>query len=139
MKIAAISDIHGNLIALEAVLADIEASGADVVVNLGDTVSGALQPGETAQRLISLGLPTIKGNHERQLLFVDSLRIGTVGQPGTQNVASSSATVACGPAGDAVAAERHLAGSWHTAQRYGVHAGDSHRARVSSSNEERDN
>jgi predicted phosphodiesterase len=53
MKIAAVSDIHGNLIALEAVLADIQASGADVVVNLGDTVSGALQLRETAQRLIS--------------------------------------------------------------------------------------
>lgn len=75
MKFAAISDIHGNLLALEAVLVDIQANGADVVVNLGDTVSGALQPRETALRLISLGLPTIKGNHERQLLG-DPSRMG---------------------------------------------------------------
>jgi len=76
MTIAAISDIHGNLIALEAVLADIQANGADLIVNLGDTVSGALQPRETAQRLIPLGLPTIKGNHERQLLVGDPARMG---------------------------------------------------------------
>ncbi|WP_275663104.1 metallophosphoesterase family protein [Laribacter hongkongensis] len=37
MKIAAISDIHGNLAALDAVLADIRLRGADLIVNLGDT------------------------------------------------------------------------------------------------------
>jgi len=42
MKIAALSDIHGNLAALDAVLADIRRRGADVIVNLGDIVSGAL-------------------------------------------------------------------------------------------------
>ena len=36
MKIAALSDIHGNIAALEAVLSDIRAEGADVIVNLGD-------------------------------------------------------------------------------------------------------
>jgi len=76
MKIAAISDIHGNLIALEAVLADIRARGADVVVNLGDMLSGALQPRETADRLIFLGLPTIRGNHERQVLGGNPSRMG---------------------------------------------------------------
>jgi len=68
MKIAAISDIHGNLAALEAVLADIARRSVDVTVNLGDIVSGALQPRETAARLMALALPTIRGNHERQLL-----------------------------------------------------------------------
>jgi len=68
MKIAALSDIHGNLAALDAVLDDVRRRGADVIVNLGDIVSGALHPAETADRLIALDLPTIKGNHERQLL-----------------------------------------------------------------------
>jgi putative phosphoesterase len=68
LKIAAISDIHGNLSALEAVLADIQRRGADMIVNLGDILSGALQPRETADLLMSLGLPTIRGNHERQVL-----------------------------------------------------------------------
>ncbi|MGU7775967.1 metallophosphoesterase family protein [Burkholderia sp. MR1-5-21] len=68
MKIAALSDIHGNLAALDAVLDDIRRRGADVIVNLGDILSGALYPRETADRLMPLGLPTIKGNHERQVL-----------------------------------------------------------------------
>jgi predicted phosphodiesterase len=68
MRIAAISDIHGNLPALEAVLADIAAQGADVILNLGDIASGPLWPRETLERLMPLGLPTIAGNHERQVL-----------------------------------------------------------------------
>jgi len=76
MKIAAISDIHGNLGALDAVLADIARRGVDLVVNLGDIVSGALQPCETAERLMALALPTIRGNHERQVLEDDSSHMG---------------------------------------------------------------
>lgn len=68
MRIAAVSDIHGNLPALKAVLADIARRGADVVVNLGDILSGPLLPAETADFLMDLDLPTIRGNHERQLL-----------------------------------------------------------------------
>ncbi|MDN2674662.1 metallophosphoesterase family protein [Janthinobacterium sp. SUN026] len=75
MKIAAISDIHGNLDALEAVLADIALRGVDMIVNLGDIVSGHLQPRATAARLMGLDLPTIRGNHERQL-FGDPARMG---------------------------------------------------------------
>lgn len=76
MRIAVISDIHGNIAALEAVLADIAARDADQIVNLGDLVSGALFPSETAVRLMPLELPTIAGNHERQLLTIDSDRKG---------------------------------------------------------------
>jgi putative phosphoesterase len=76
MRIAAISDIHGNLWALEAVLADIARRGADLTVNLGDILSGPLLPRETAQRLMALGLPTIAGNHERQVLTHDPARMG---------------------------------------------------------------
>lgn len=68
MRIAVISDIHGNLPALEAVLADIAQRGADLTVNCGDILSGPLWAAETADRLMALGLPTIAGNHERQLL-----------------------------------------------------------------------
>lgn len=70
MRIAAVSDIHGNLPALDAVLADIARERADVIVNLGDIVSGPLWPLETARRLMALDLPTIRGNHERQLLTI---------------------------------------------------------------------
>jgi predicted phosphodiesterase len=71
MKIAAVSDIHGNLYALDAVLADIERRGVDLIVNLGDILSGPLLPRETADRLMALKLPTIRGNHERQVLSMD--------------------------------------------------------------------
>ncbi len=68
MRLALVSDIHGNLPALEAVVADIARRGADRVVNLGDALSGPLLPRETAQYLAAAGWPSIAGNHERQLL-----------------------------------------------------------------------
>jgi predicted phosphodiesterase len=68
VRIAALSDIHGNLWALEAVLADAKSLGVDLFVNLGDVLSGPLEPVGTAELLMSLGWPTIAGNHERQLL-----------------------------------------------------------------------
>lgn len=76
MRIAAISDIHGNLAALDAVLADIGRRGADRIVNLGDILSGPLDPAGTADRLIALDLPTIRGNHERQLLSLEPAAMG---------------------------------------------------------------
>jgi predicted phosphodiesterase len=67
MRLAVIADIHGNLPALEAVLADLERRGADRIVNLGDCVSGPLWPRETMELLDTLGLPTVRGNHDRWL------------------------------------------------------------------------
>ena len=75
MRIAAFSDTHGNLAGLEAVLADIASRNADLIVNLGDILSGPLQPAETADRLMALELPTIRGNHERQLLTISPERM----------------------------------------------------------------
>jgi predicted phosphodiesterase len=68
MKIAAISDIHGNLAALQAVLEDIASRAVDQIVNLGDILSGPLQPAATADLLMAKDFVTIAGNHERQLL-----------------------------------------------------------------------
>lgn len=68
MRIAIVSDIHGNLAALEAVAADIRRRGVDQVVNLGDNLSGPLLPRETASFLMSSGWLSLAGNHERQLL-----------------------------------------------------------------------
>src|SRR3954451_9269393 len=76
MRIATISDVHGNLAALEAVLADIATQDVDAVVDLGDLLSGAVQPRQTADRLMELGLPTVRGNHERQLLTLAPDRMG---------------------------------------------------------------
>jgi predicted phosphodiesterase len=76
MRLAALSDIHGNLFALDAALSDIRRRGVDVIVNLGDILSGPLLPSETADRLMALGLPTIRGNHERQVLSMPPERMG---------------------------------------------------------------
>ena len=43
-RIAVLTDIHGNLPALEAVIADAEAQGCAGFVNLGDSLSGPLWP-----------------------------------------------------------------------------------------------
>ncbi len=67
MRIAVIADIHGNLIALEAVLADIAREKPDLIVDLGDCVSGPLWPRETIELLATLKLPTVGGNHDRQV------------------------------------------------------------------------
>lgn len=70
MRFAAIADIHGNALALEAVLADIAERGiatADIV-NLGDCLSGPLEAGRTADILVPLQLLTVRGNHDRYLV-----------------------------------------------------------------------
>lgn len=68
MRIAVVSDIHGNLPALQAVVDDFTRRGVDRVVNLGDSLSGPLLPRETAQFLMASGWLHLAGNHERQLL-----------------------------------------------------------------------
>jgi predicted phosphodiesterase len=68
MRIAVLADIHGNVLALDAVLDDLKRrGGADLTVNLGDCVSGPLWPRETFARLQALDLPTVRGNHDRRV------------------------------------------------------------------------
>lgn len=68
MKVAIISDVHSNRLALEAVLEDIVRHGVDATFNLGDMVSGPLEPNWTADILMDLDIPTVRGNHERNLI-----------------------------------------------------------------------
>jgi predicted phosphodiesterase len=65
MRLAVIADIHGNLLALQAVLTDIARRNVDRTINLGDCVSGPLWPRETMDLLDSLVLQTVRGNHDR--------------------------------------------------------------------------
>ena len=68
LRIAVVSDIHGNLPALRAVDDDIARRGCDLVLDCGDLLSGPLWPAETAAWLRARDWPTVSGNHERQLL-----------------------------------------------------------------------
>ena len=68
MRIAIIADIHGNALALDAALADIERGGYDHLVCLGDVIQGGPQPEQVVARLRSLGCPTVLGNADAYLL-----------------------------------------------------------------------
>lgn len=68
MRIAFISDIHGNFTALQAVLSDIEAQKVDQIVSLGDTVTLGPQPKEVVNKLRELNCALIMGNHDAAVL-----------------------------------------------------------------------
>lgn len=64
MRIALISDVHSNLVALEAVLADAEEGGVEAVWNLGDTVGYGPDPNGVVARLAAAGAVSVLGNHD---------------------------------------------------------------------------
>jgi predicted phosphodiesterase len=67
-RTAVFSDIHGNCVALNAVLADIASANVDQTVCLGDAIQGGPQPTETVERLRALGCPIVMGNADDWLL-----------------------------------------------------------------------
>lgn len=68
MRIAAFTDVHGNLTALRAVLDDIERRGPfNLVVSAGDQVCGGPRPRETWDELVSRGVLMLRGNTERDI------------------------------------------------------------------------
>lgn len=67
MKLAILSDIHSNIFALEAVIADAQQRGFDYLINLGDILYGPIAPAATYKLLQSLPFHTICGNQDRQI------------------------------------------------------------------------
>ncbi|MED0987595.1 metallophosphoesterase family protein [Bacillus paramycoides] len=67
MKIAIISDVHGNSHALKSVLKDIARHKVEMIINLGDSVYGPLDPLGTIEILMSSEMIHIKGNCDRML------------------------------------------------------------------------
>jgi putative phosphoesterase len=78
VKIAVISDIHGNRLALEAVLEDIVRQGVDGTFNLGDLFAGPMEPNWVADILMDIDIPTVRGNHERGFIEKAPDRLGPV-------------------------------------------------------------
>jgi len=73
VKVAILSDIHGNLQALEAVLADMRAAGAQQVYCLGDVVGYGANPNECCARVADLAEACVLGNHDEAALGQGSL------------------------------------------------------------------
>ncbi|GAU09243.1 metallophosphoesterase family protein [Desulfoplanes formicivorans] len=73
MAIAVISDIHANLEALEAVLADIDQRGLSRIICLGDLVGYGPNPQEVVQRVRQRSILSVAGNHEMGVLSDRSL------------------------------------------------------------------
>src|SRR3954470_3828652 len=69
MRLAIFGDIHGNLPALEATLADIAQQKPDAVYCLGDLVGYGASPNEVTARIKSDGIPTIMGNYDEGVGF----------------------------------------------------------------------
>jgi predicted phosphodiesterase len=79
VRVGLISDIHGNALALDAVLAELEREGVDSIVCLGDVAVGP-QPSESIARVRELGCPVVLGNW-------DAAFLGEGPAPGTDEIA----------------------------------------------------
>ena len=71
VKVALISDVHSNLVALDAVLADIDAIGVEQIVSAGDIVGYYPYPNETIERFRSRNIRSILGNHDRAVIRIN--------------------------------------------------------------------
>jgi predicted phosphodiesterase len=74
MRIAILADIHGNLPALDAALADVAREGVDRLFVAGDMVVGSPDSAACWDRVRALGCPILRGNHERYVFDLHSER-----------------------------------------------------------------
>lgn len=70
LRLALVSDQHGNDVAFAAAVADIERVGVDRIVCLGDVAQGGAQPAATLDRLLAVGAETVLGNADAFLLEI---------------------------------------------------------------------
>ncbi|MFB9269398.1 metallophosphoesterase family protein [Bradyrhizobium erythrophlei] len=81
MRFAAIADVHGNYLALDAVIADIRAQGIADIVDLGDMASGPLDARRTMDALMALDAVHVLGNHDRYLIDRPPEKMGSWDRP----------------------------------------------------------
>jgi predicted phosphodiesterase len=79
VRIAVLSDIHGNLGALEAVIADLKQVAPDLVVHGGDLADSGSSPREVVDRIRELGCPGVMGNTDEMLIRPESLEAFAAG------------------------------------------------------------
>ena len=73
MRIAVVSDIHGNLTAFEAVLADLRLTSPDLVLHGGDLPHGGASPAGIVDQIRDLGWQGVVGNADELLFRPESL------------------------------------------------------------------
>jgi putative phosphoesterase len=83
MQVGVISDIHSNLVALEAVLADIES--VDRLVCAGDVVGYNAHPAECIEVVRDREIPTIMGNHDRMVATGRNFRGNHMARAGVEH------------------------------------------------------
>jgi 3',5'-cyclic AMP phosphodiesterase CpdA len=73
MRVAIVSDVHGNRRAFEAVLADLRSAGPDLILHGGDLAYGGAHPEEIIDQVRSLGWAGVRGNTDEMLWAPQSL------------------------------------------------------------------
>ena len=73
MRIAIVSDIHGNLTAFEAILADLRQTAPDLIIHGGDLADTGAHPAEIVDQIRALGWPGAVGNTDELLFRPESL------------------------------------------------------------------
>jgi len=81
MRVAIVSDIHGNRRAFEAVLADLKEVAPDLVLHGGDLAAGGAHPADIIDRVCSLGWPGVRGNTDEMLWAPERLAEYAATQP----------------------------------------------------------
>jgi predicted phosphodiesterase len=81
MRVAIVSDIHGNLRAFQAVLADLRQVAPDLVLQGGDLAYGGAHPADIIDQVRSLGWPGVRGNTDEMLWSPESLAEFAARQP----------------------------------------------------------
>ncbi|HUK53463.1 MAG TPA: metallophosphoesterase family protein [Candidatus Binatia bacterium] len=73
MRVAIVSDIHGNLTAFDAVLEDLKRNSPDLILHGGDLAQGGARPAEVVDKIRALGWPGVCGNTDEVLWAPEAL------------------------------------------------------------------
>ena len=94
MRIAVVSDVHGNITAFEAVLADLRETAPDLILHGGDLVHGGSGNAEVLDRVREMGWPGVLGNTDEMLFRPEALTAFAAQSPQLQSLFAAIAAMA---------------------------------------------